>query len=102
MRTVTVSHNWYSFLRCSGIAILTVFGVPSDVSCRDRGRVCQVWSGLVGMKVELGHSLTSGVGLGVRMMGVWGGMALGWVFAVGVVLGFMCIRMVRGMWEWSE
>ena len=58
MRTVTVSHNWYSFPWCSGIAIPTVFGVPSDVSCRDRGRVCRAWSGLVGMKVELGHSLT--------------------------------------------
>ena len=58
MRTVTVSHNWYSFPWCSGIAIPTVFGVPSDISCRDQGRVCRVWSGLVGMEVELGHSLT--------------------------------------------
>ena len=58
MRTVTVSHNWYSFLRCSGIAVLTVFGVPSDVSCQDWGRVCRAWLGLVGMKAELGHSLT--------------------------------------------
>ena len=58
MRTVTVSHNWYSFPRCSGIAVPTVFGVPSDVSCQDRGRVCRAWSGLVGMEAELGHSLT--------------------------------------------
>ena len=58
MRTVTVSHNWYSFPQCSGIAIPTVFGVPSDVSCQDRGRVCWAWSGLVRMKSELGHSLT--------------------------------------------
>ena len=27
MRTVTVSHNWYSFPRCSGTAIPTVFSV---------------------------------------------------------------------------
>ena len=59
MRTVTVSHNWYSFPRCSGIAVPTVFGVPSDISCWDWGRACQAWSGLVGMKVELGHSLTA-------------------------------------------
>ena len=59
MRTVTVSHNWYSFLRCLGIAVPTVFGVPSDVSCQDQGRVCQAWSGLVGMKVQPGHSLTA-------------------------------------------
>ena len=59
MRTVTVSHNWYSFPWCSGIAVLTVFGVPSHVSCRDQGRVCWAWSGLVGMKPELGHSLTT-------------------------------------------
>ena len=58
MRTVTVSHNWYSFPRCSGIAVPTVFGAPSDVSCRDQGRACQAWSGLVGMEAELGHSLT--------------------------------------------
>ena len=58
MRTVTVSHNWYSFPRCSGIAVPTVFGAPSDVSCRDWGRVCRAWSGLVGMEAELGHSLT--------------------------------------------
>ena len=58
MRTVTVSHNWYSFPRCSGIAVLTVFGAPSDVSCRDQGRACRAWSGLVGMEAELGHSLT--------------------------------------------
>ena len=58
MRTVTVSHNWYSFPRCSGIAVPTVFGVPSDVSCWDWGRVCWAWSGLVRMKSELGHSLT--------------------------------------------
>ena len=58
MRTVTVSHNWYSFPRCSGIAVPTVFGAPSDVSCRDWGRACQAWSGLVGMEAELGHSLT--------------------------------------------
>ena len=58
MRTVTVSHNWYSFPRCWGIAVPTVFSVPSDVSCRDRGRVCRAWSGLVGMEAELGHSLT--------------------------------------------
>ena len=58
MRTVTVSHNWYSFPRCSGIAVPTVFGAPSDVSCRDRGRACWAWSGLVGMEAELGHSLT--------------------------------------------
>ena len=58
MRTVTVSHNWYSFPRCSGIAVPTDFGALSDVSCRDRGRACQAWSGLVGMEVELGHSLT--------------------------------------------
>ena len=60
MRTVTVSHNWYSFPRCLGIAVLTVFGVPSDISCRNRGRVCRAWSGLVGMEAELGHSLTLG------------------------------------------
>ena len=60
MRTVTVSHNWYSFLQCSGIAVPTVFGVPSDISCWDWGRVCRAWSGLVGMKAELGHSLTPG------------------------------------------
>ena len=59
MRTVTVSHNWYSFLQCLGIAVLTVFGVPSDISCWDWGRVCRAWLGLVGMKAELGHSLTS-------------------------------------------
>ena len=58
MRTVTVSHNWYSFLRCSGTAIPTVFGVPPNISCWDWGRMCQAWSGLVGMKLELGHSLT--------------------------------------------
>ena len=58
MRTVTVSHNWYSFPQCSGIAVPTVFGVPSDVSCRDQGRACRAWSGLVGMEAELGHSLT--------------------------------------------
>ena len=58
MRTVTVSHNWYSFPQCLGIAIPTVFSVPSDVSCQDQGRVCRVWLGLVGMKAELGHSLT--------------------------------------------
>ena len=58
MRTVTVSHNWYSFLRCSGIAVPTVFGVPSDISCQDQGRVHRAWSGLVGMKAEPGHSLT--------------------------------------------
>ena len=58
MRTVTVSHNWYSFPQCSGVAVLTVFGVLSDISCRDRGRTCWAWSGLVGMKAELGHSLT--------------------------------------------
>ena len=58
MRTVTVSHNWYSFPWCSGIAILTVFGVPSDISCRDQRRVYWVWLGLVGMKSELGHPLT--------------------------------------------
>ena len=58
MRTVTVSHNWYSFPQCLGIAVPTVFGVLSDVLCWDRGRVCQAWSGLVGMKAELGHSLT--------------------------------------------
>ena len=45
--------------QCSGIAVPTVFGVLSDVSCQDRGRVCWAWSGLVGMKAELGHSLTS-------------------------------------------
>ena len=59
MRTVTVSHNWYSFLRCSGIAVPTVFGVPSDVSCQDQGRVCRAWSGLVRTEAELGHSLTA-------------------------------------------
>ena len=58
MRTVTVSHNWYSFPRCSGTAVPTVFGVPSNILCRDRGRMCQAWSGLVRMKSELGHSLT--------------------------------------------
>ena len=58
MRTVTVSHNWYSFPWCLGIAVPTVFGVPSDISCWDWGRVCRAWSGLVRMKVELGHSLT--------------------------------------------
>ena len=36
------------------------------------------------------------MGLGVRMMGVWGGVVLGWVFAVGAVLGFVCIGMVGG------
>ena len=35
MRTVTVSHNWYSFPWCSGTAIPTVFGVPPNVSCQD-------------------------------------------------------------------
>ena len=64
MRTVTVSHNWYSFPWCSGVAVPTVFGVPSDVSCRDQGRTCRAWSGLVGMKVELGHSLTHWPALG--------------------------------------
>ena len=59
MRTVTVSHNWYSFPWCSGIAIPTVFGVLSDISCRDWGRVCRAWLGLVGMEAELGHSLTA-------------------------------------------
>ena len=29
-------------------------------------------------------------------MGVRGGVALGWVFAVGVVRGFVHVRMVRG------
>ena len=58
MRTVTVSHNWYSFPWCSGIAVPTVFGALSDVSCRDQGRACQAWLGLVGMEVGLGHSLT--------------------------------------------
>ena len=32
--------------------------------------------------------------------GTWsednGGVALGWVFTAGVVLGFVCVRMVRG------
>ena len=55
-------HKWIViqvFLqRCSGIAVPTVFGVLSDVSCRDRGRACRAWSGLVGMEAELGHSLT--------------------------------------------
>ena len=50
--------NCYSFPWCSGIAVPTVFSVLSDISCRDQGRVCWAWSGLVGMKVELGHSLT--------------------------------------------
>ena len=58
VRTVTVSHNWYSFPRCSGTAIPTVFGVLSNVLCRDWGRTCWAWSGLVRMKSELGHSLT--------------------------------------------
>ena len=30
------------------------------------------------------------------MMGVWGGVALGWVFVVCGVLGFMCVGMVGG------
>ena len=59
MRTVTVSHNWYSFLWCSGTAVLTVFGVPPNISCWDWGRMCRAWLGLVGMKSELGHSLTA-------------------------------------------
>ena len=46
MRTVTVSHNWYSFLQCSGIAVPTVFGVPSDISCWDQGKGV---SGVVGI-----------------------------------------------------
>ena len=29
-----------------------------NVSCRDWGRMCRVWLGLVGMKSELGDSLT--------------------------------------------
>ena len=29
-------------------------------------------------------------------MGVWGGVALGWVFAAGAVLGFVCVGMVGG------
>ena len=58
MRTVTVSHNWYSFLQCSGTAVPTVFSVPSNILCQDWGRTCQAWLGLVGMKSELGHSLT--------------------------------------------
>ena len=28
--------------------------------------------------------------------GVWGGVVLGWVFAVGAVLGFMCVGVVGG------
>ena len=39
--------------------------------------------------------------------GVGGGVALGWVFVAGAVLGFVCVRMVRGhvgvvrmSWEW--
>ena len=32
----------------------------------------------------------------VRMVGVWGGVAQGWVFVAGVVLGFACAGMVRG------
>ena len=58
MRTVTVSHNWYSSPWCSGTAVPTVFGVLSNVLCQDRGRTCQAWLGLVRMKSELGHSLT--------------------------------------------
>ena len=58
MRTVAVSHNWYSFPPCSGTAVPTVFGVLPNISCRDRGRMCEVWLGLVRMKSELGHSLT--------------------------------------------
>ena len=68
MRTVTVSHNWYSFLRCSGVAVPTVFGVLSDVSCRDWGTTCRAWSGLVGMKAELGHSLTQSYLLDLKML----------------------------------
>ena len=30
------------------------------------------------------------------MMGVQGGVALGWVFAAGVVPGFVCVGMVGG------
>ena len=30
------------------------------------------------------------------MLGVWGGMVLGWVFAVGAVLGFVCVGIVGG------
>ena len=48
----------YSFLWCLGTAVPTVFGVLPNVSCWDWGRMCQVWSGLFGMKSELGHSLT--------------------------------------------
>ena len=58
MRTVTVSHNWYSFPRCSGTAVPTVFGVLSNVLCQDWGGMCRAWSGLVGMESGLGHSLT--------------------------------------------
>ena len=32
--------------------------MPSNVLCWDWGRTCQAWSGLVKMKLELGHSLT--------------------------------------------
>ena len=58
MRTVTVSHNWYSFPQCSGTAILTVFSALSNISHWDWGRIHWAWSG-VRMKWELGHSLTT-------------------------------------------
>ena len=72
MRTVTISHNWYSFPWCSGTAVPTVVRVPSNVLCRDQGRTRQAWLGLVGMKSELGHSLTGGSD-GVDGIGVFGG-----------------------------
>ena len=66
----------------------------------------QLWSTLSEVDLKRSHQKSSwwysltwlqiGVGLGVRMMGVRGCVALGWVFAVGVVLGFVCVGMVRG------
>ena len=52
--TGTVSHGaWVLPFRQFSVCCLM-----SHVSCWDWGRVCQAWLGLVGMKSELGHSLT--------------------------------------------
>ena len=98
MRTVTVSHNWYSFPRCSGIAIPTVFSVLSDISCQDRGRVCRAWSGLVGMEAELGHSLTTihyvVLHLAANGMHCWHLMS-------GLGKGVLGVVRIRSEWRWS-
>ena len=103
MRTVTVSHNWYSVPRCSGTAVLTVFGVPSDVSCRDWGRVCQACSGLVGMEAELGHSLTdlhwalSFNVLHTWQEGVWGDHTLPLIQSIVPLLGLDVLAVFETM-----